>query len=405
MSSEPARPSLRILYHHRTQGRGAEKLHIAHVVAALRAMGHVVTVLSPPGIDPMANTQTTVAMSGRRSATRTASVLRWVAKHVPYVMFELAEVAYNVVAYIRLQRLVSKERFDFIYERYAFYLIAGAMVARRNRIPFVLEANEVNGVEARNRRQVMPTLCGMFERALLRRCLAIHTVSSYLKDLLVQRGVAPGSIVVSPNGFDVDASPPPGRSPVLAHRLGLAHCRVIGFVGWFSNWDRLDFLMDVFAALPQTTEPIKLLLIGDGPMVAQLRRQAAELGVADRVHFTGPIPRHLIHEYIGLLDVAVLPHSNSFGSPMVMFEFMAAQVPIAAPRLPPILDVHAGGDTAMLFEPLDARKCREAIQRLIEHPHEARQMAERAHAKLVANHTWLRNAQKIVESLHLDART
>jgi len=178
-------------------------------------MGHVVTVLSPPGVDPMANTERVAAIPNLSAPTRGGNLLRWVVKHLPYFMFELSEAAYNVLAYIRLRRAISKERFDLIYERYAFYLIAGAMVARRYRIPFVLEANEVNGVEARSRPQIMPKLCGMFERGLFRRCTAIHTVSSYLKELIVRQGVAPGSIYVSPNAFDVDTLVNVGRSEAL----------------------------------------------------------------------------------------------------------------------------------------------------------------------------------------------
>ena len=44
---------LKILYHHRTQGRGAEGHHIASIVRELEAMGHEVTVLSPRGVDPL----------------------------------------------------------------------------------------------------------------------------------------------------------------------------------------------------------------------------------------------------------------------------------------------------------------------------------------------------------------
>jgi len=51
--AEVGRP-LRILYHHRTQGRGAEGLHIASIVRSLRSFGHEVKVLGPPGVDALA---------------------------------------------------------------------------------------------------------------------------------------------------------------------------------------------------------------------------------------------------------------------------------------------------------------------------------------------------------------
>ena len=49
MSNKP----LNILYHHRTQGRGAEGVHITSIVKALNELGHNVKVLSPAGVDPM----------------------------------------------------------------------------------------------------------------------------------------------------------------------------------------------------------------------------------------------------------------------------------------------------------------------------------------------------------------
>jgi hypothetical protein len=44
---------MKILYHHRTMGRGAEGVHISSIVNAFRRKGHEVLVLSPPGINPM----------------------------------------------------------------------------------------------------------------------------------------------------------------------------------------------------------------------------------------------------------------------------------------------------------------------------------------------------------------
>lgn len=390
---------MRILYHHRTQGRGAEGLHVSRIVLALREMGHEVTVVSPPGIDPL---ESGGGPAGRPAAPARglSAAWRWVAARAPGPLFELAEVAYNLPAYLRLRRVLARDRFDLVYERYAFYLLAGALAARRAGVPFVLEANEVNGVAARNRRQFLPRLCGRFERALFRRCAAIHAVSSHLGERIVARGVPPARVHVTPNAFDVRDLAGCSRSEALAHALGLAGSRVIGFVGWFANWDRLDFLVDVFASLRQGGgAPVKLLLVGDGPMVPRLRAQAERLGVAGRVVFTGPVARSEVYRHMALLDVGVLPHSNEFGSPVAMFELMGLRIPLVAPRLGPILDVHRDGTTALLFDPLDGEQCRRALEKLLLDRPFAAAMAERAHRKLLAEHTWQRNAQRILESL------
>ena len=393
---------LRILYHHRTQGRGAEAVHISSIVHALEEMGHSVTVLSPPGIDPLNAANTTPVDKARVRTGGMQTVWKLVSKHLPNFLFELGEMAYNFPAYRRVRSALAAERFDLVYERYAFYLVAGTMAARRAGVPFVLEANEVSGIADRARKQSYPGLCRRFEKALFDRCTGIHTVSSKLKEMILAQGVPEAKVHVVPNAFNVSkVKGIAGRDPALAARLGLAGKRVIGFAGWFDRWDRLDFFIDVFAQVRASHPGVALLLIGDGPVLAEARRAVGERGVGDDVVFTGAVPRTEVLGYLNLLDIAVLPHSNDFGSPVVMFEFMALGKPVVAPRLPPIEDVHRDGDTAVLFKPLDVAQCRAAIERLLDDPGFASAVAGRAYARLTERHTWRRNAELILAAAGL----
>lgn len=391
--------TLKILYHHRTQGRGAEGQHITRIVMALRELGHEVDVLSPPGVDPLNNTAGIPVDRAGRVSSRWEALWRWVSLHLPNALFELAEIGYNVPAFFRLRRAMKRTSYDLVYERYAFYLLAGAVNARRFGAAFVLEANEVNGVELRVRPQTFPSLCRRFEAYLFGACTSIHTVSSYLKDRIIEQGVPAERVVVSPNAFDVQRiANRPVRSG-LREQLNLAGKQVIGFAGWFSDWDRLDFLIDVFSKVRTVAPDAVLLLVGDGPMVSDLKNRCRSLGVDGHVVFTGPVPRAEVYDYIGLLDVAVLPHSNRFGSPMVMFEFMGMRVPIVAPVLEPISDVQVHGQTALLFPPLDEGECVRAITSLLRDPQLRARLASAAFDKLQAEHTWQRNAQRIIESV------
>ncbi len=393
---------LRILYHHRTQGRGAEAVHISSIVHALRDMGHEVTVLSPPGIDPMdpaASAPVDKSKDVRTSGMQ--SVWKFVSRHLPNFLFEFAEIAYNVPASRRLAAALDEKRYDLVYERYAFYLVAGARAAKRRGIPFVLEANEVSGIPNRARRQSFPGLCAWFERHLFARCAGIHTVSSYLRNMILRQGVPEARVHVVPNAFNVEKVRGIVRDEALAQKLGLAGRRVMGFAGWFDRWDRLDFFIDVFAQVRAKHPGVALMLVGDGPVLAEARRAVAERGVAQDVVFTGAVPRAQVLGYLNLLDIAVLPHSNEFGSPVVMFEFMALRKPVVAPRLPPIEDVHVDGRTARLFKPLDAGECRAAIERMLDDPAEAQAIADRAYEQLTRQHTWKRNAEMILEAAEL----
>jgi glycosyltransferase involved in cell wall biosynthesis len=397
--AEGAAPmKLNVLYHHRTQGRGAEGVHISSIVHALRAMGHSVTVVSPPGIDPLHPAHSTPVDKSHVRTGGMQTLWKLVSKYLPNFLFEIAEILYNVPAYRRLDAVLASQKFDLIYERYAFYLVVGALLARKHGVPLVVEANEVSGIVSRARRQSYPALCSRFERFLFARCAGIHTVSSHLRNMILKQKVPEDRVRVVPNAFDVAKVEGIGKSDELLKKLDIRSRLVIGFAGWFDHWDRLDFFVEVFRGLRQSHSNTVLLLIGDGPVLREVRELVNAYGLTGDVVLTGAVPRSDIYRHLCLMDIAVLPHSNDFGSPVVMFEFMGLRIPVVAPRLAPIEDIHRDGDTALLFDPLDAGQCRGAIERLVASPALRDQLAERAYRKLTTCHTWHRNAELILHS-------
>ena len=125
-------PVRRILYHHRTQGKAVEGVHIRGITDALRAMGVEVDIVSLPGADPYSSPK---AMSPTRQATR---LMRAVSS-LPEPLFELAELFYNLVAWFRLIIQISRRPVDLIYERYSLFMFISVLVARWYRVPLILE--------------------------------------------------------------------------------------------------------------------------------------------------------------------------------------------------------------------------------------------------------------------------
>ncbi|MEP7155928.1 MAG: glycosyltransferase family 4 protein [Betaproteobacteria bacterium] len=388
---------LRILYHHRTQGRGAEGVHIVSIVHALERLGHEVTVLSPSGIDPLGVAGDAPVDKSTVKTQGMQSVWKWISRHLPNALFELAEILYNVPATIRLKRALKLQRYDIVYERYAFFLVAGAFTASRLGIPFVLEANEVSGIRDRARRQTFIWLCGRFEKALFSRCNGILTVSSHLRNRILATGVDEKLVRIVPNAVEVSKFQNVVRDPALATELGLLGNRVLIVAGWFDKWDRLDFLLDALDQLVKSFPDVKLVMVGDGPVLADARTRAASLGIEKHIVFTGAVPRRDVLRYLALADIAVLPHSNEFGSPVVMFEFMGLRIPVVAPKLAPIEDVHVDGQTALLFKPLDLPQFVEKLSSALSSPALRAEIARRAYEKLIREHTWEQNAQQILD--------
>ncbi len=393
---------LKILYHHRTQGRGAEGVHIVSIVKALEAMGHEVTVVSPPGVDPLKTAGNAPVDKSKVKTSGVGSLWKFISNHLPNFLFELIEIAYNLPALFRLKKTLAEGDYDIIYERYAFYMISGAFIARRRGIPFVLEANEVNGIKDRARKQSFPRLCGIFERYLFKRCTAILTVSSYLKNMITAQNVAAEKVFVTPNAIDPQKFTGVKTDGNLRKELGIAAGNtVIGFAGWFDDWDRLDLLVDAFNNLLKSNSALTLLLVGDGAVLSLVREKAAKYGITDKIILTGPVERSKVHQYLSLLDIAVFTHSNEFGSPVVMFEFMGLKIPVVAPRLMPITDVLEHETNALLFDPLDIPGMENQLRQLIENASKRGALAESAYQQLLAQHTWQANAQQILTAAEL----
>ncbi len=247
----------------------------------------------------------------------------------------------------------------------------------------------------------MPRLSARFEAHLFARCTSVLTVSSYLRRRIVTRGVHPRRVRVVPNAIDPSfAAPVPGVAE-LRQRYGVTDRCVVGFAGWFDHWDRLDLLLEAVAELREEFPDAAVMLVGDGPAAAALRARVDALGLADNVVFTGPVPRREMRAHMALFDVAVLPHSNRFGSPVVLFEFMASGVPVVAPRLDPITDVLRDGVTGRLFEPLNTQELKADLRELLGSAALRQRIGATARERVLDEHTWDRNAAQILQAADL----
>ncbi|MGV3721193.1 MAG: glycosyltransferase, partial [Actinomycetota bacterium] len=123
---------MRAIYHHRTQGRDVEAVHIRGLASGLQELGYEVEVVGPPGVDLDPNS--IVAPTTGKSATP----LGVLARRAPQLLFEFLEVGYNLVALPRLLGRCRGPKPALIYERYALYNAAGVLAGRLAGVPVVL---------------------------------------------------------------------------------------------------------------------------------------------------------------------------------------------------------------------------------------------------------------------------
>ena len=385
---------MKILYHFRTQGTGAEGVHIAGVAGAFARLGHVVTFSSPTGVNP---DQT--AGANPFGGKKRRGLLSRLAAQVPGLIFELLEISYNLVSYTRLRSLLVRDRFGLIYERHAFFLCSTAFLAQQRGIPLVVEVNELAGDERIRATPWLAPLARWADRITFQRASLIVVVSPHLRRRIEALGVSSEKILVLPNAVSEESLELPADGASIRARYGCEDALIIGFVGWFVAWHRLDILMSEFAKLAASEPRLRLLLVGEGPLEATFATQAEYLGIKNLVIFAGSVPHSATASYIAAMDICVVPHSNAFRSPIKLFEYMARDRAVVAPRTEPIEMVLKHGGNGLLFSPEQPTDLAAQLTRLIADPHERQRLGEAARRSVIEHHTWRRNAEAVLSAL------
>jgi glycosyltransferase involved in cell wall biosynthesis len=319
------------------------------------------------------------------------------AERLPEFFFELMEIAYNVPAYFRLRRALRSFRADALYERYAFFNVAGALAARAARVPLILEVNYTATTPLyRKRSRALLPLARAAERFVFGRATRIAAVSTVLSRHVVANGVPAERVVTLPNAADPERFRADLSGRAVRDRYGLNGARVVGFSGAFFPWHGVGFLIDVLPGLLRKVPETSILLVGDGPERRVLEEQVRRAGLSERVRFTGRVGHDELPAHVAAFDVAVMPDSNEYGSPMKIYEYMAMGKPVVGPRLGPLEDGIKDGETGILFERLDASALESALATLLRDESRRRLMGQRAREHVLASHTWARNAERIL---------
>lgn len=371
---------MRILYSHRIQSRDGQGVHLDSLVAALRAEGHEVRVVGPAAYDQ--------AELGGES--RLVALIR---RMLPRFAVELLELAYSAPAFLKLDRAAREFTPDLLYERYNLFYLAGALVARRRRLPFLVEVNAPLAEErARFGGLALKGLARWSERFVWRRADRVLPVTAVLGGHVAAAGVPAERIVVIPNGIDLADFP----EALAARQSGPEAAElVLGFVGFVRDWHGLDAVVRGIAGWDGPAR-LRLRVVGEGPARPGLERLAAELGIAERVEFTGLARRDAIPGLVAGFDVALQPAVVPYASPLKVFEYMAAGRAIVAPDQPNIREVLEPERTAILFDVKQSDGLWQAIRRLAADPALRARLGQAARAEVVARDlTWAGNARRV----------
>jgi glycosyltransferase involved in cell wall biosynthesis len=262
---------------------------------------------------------------------------------------------------VQLRRLVAERRIDLVHTHMPYVGVGARLVLPAGVLLMHTEHN------LWNRYRVPTRVLNMLTIGRNREVIAVSGAVSESMKIPGWLPVPLPPIEVIRHGADTTRvlSGDLARTRARA-RLGLTeHREVVGTVGNFTRKKDQACLLRAVALLVAQGRPVHAVLVGSGPLEAELRALSAALNVESRVMFTGM--RDDVFEVLCAFDVFALS-SRYEGLPIALLEAMAARVPPVATRVGGIPEVITDGRDGLLVEPEDPESLARAISRLLDDP-------------------------------------
>lgn len=295
---------------------------------------------------------------------------------------------YHVSCLFAVLRLARCTRLHALYVRHlklaAFLLRFRALVGR----PIVYEAHELFFLTA-NRKERAARLRALEER-VFRGVDGIVAITASLKRIIQEQFRPLAPMFVIPDGVALDRF----------HPEEWKGGRTICYVGQLYPWKGVEVLVRAMRYLERETA----LVVGGTPdSIESVRALAAAEGCAERLRFTGQVAPLRVREFLKGAGVAVLPGTRTwlsefFTSPLKLFEYMAAGVPIVAADLPSVREVLTHDETAVLVAPEDPRALADGIGRVLRDRDLALRLRARA-LEAVERYSWDERARRLMGAL------
>lgn len=301
---------------------------------------------------------------------------------------------------LREGALLDAERPDLVITRYDAETLSIHWACRKRAIPVVTEFNGLDRSELAGTYlavKQLPWLNQLFSNChALALSAGAVAVTGAIAEPLTRCNPAGKPITVNHNGVDTERFHPAVDGGAVRAEFGWsAETVVIGYTGSFIVWHRPERLIAAWRQLREAGAPVALLLVGR--RVVEVDQLLATLPEAHRrwVVLTGHLPHEAVPRYLAAMDIAVLPHTQPYCSPLKLFEYMAMGKACLAPDTAGVREVLIPEKEGVLFDPARDEDFTAAMERLVRDPGLRARLGAAARARIEREFTWRHNAERV----------
>jgi glycosyltransferase involved in cell wall biosynthesis len=370
--------------------------HQRETIHAMRALGHTVFPVILGGTEKgevdIYHKRITTPGSGKQA------LVKLLPKFLLNTLKDLLVIRHDRKAAARLKQAIQEIQPDLVYERNEYMQDKGTLLCRAMNQYHILEINSpvVEEMRAFEGPSLLHFLAWKKEKNKIRNTNKILVVSSALQEYVKNKFHSKAPILVVPNCINPEI-PVPDAGSIHARRsaMGWNGKTIFGFVGSIFPYHGVDKLIQAFAQVVVQYPEARLLVVGGGRMLDSCKKLAADMLPENTCAFAGKVPHAEVMEYIGMFDIAIMPDSNWYGSPVKILEYGWMQKPIIAPDLAPLRDIMVHEQDGFLTS-ADPGALALAMGKAMDEVEKFAQMGKAFHQKIREHYTWEKQVRSSV---------